>query len=217
MKWFFASKKQKETALISYNELLKIINENYIVDTDYIINNVQQIFEVTAKIAWSDFKLNSSKYYALLDNYHTLKFDKVASKNGLKNDLVESVVSLEPDFTGLKCILRNYQEFGTKYILHQGYVLLGDEMGLGKTIEAIASMVALRNYGEGKFLVVCPASVLINWCREIKQHSDLNVFKLHGEERDYFLSEWNSVGGVAVTTYETLDKLDLTNVWNISM
>lgn len=217
LKWFFLNKKKKQIALNAFEELIKIEKEDYLVDAEYVCNNIEEILAVTTAKAWKDFELNSAKYHAILDKHSDIKLDETLNKNGLKNDLVESIVSLEPDFMGLKCTLRNYQEFGTKYILHQGYVLLGDEMGLGKTIEAIASMVALRNFGEGKFLVVCPASVLINWCREIKQHSDLNVFKLHGEERDYFLSEWNSIGGVAVTTYETLDKLDLTNVWNISM
>ena len=217
VKWLFASKSKKESAVESYNQLLRIINENYLIEADYVINNFEQISKVSTKSAWADFKINSAKYYSVLDNYHEIKFQEIANSNGLKKDFIESVNSLEPDITGLKCKLRNYQEFGTKYILHQGYVLLGDEMGLGKTIQAIASMVALRNFGEGKFLVVCPASVLINWCREIKQHSDLEVYKIHGDFRDGLLQEWNAWGGVAVTTYETLDKLDLTNVWKISM
>ncbi|MBR4999055.1 MAG: DEAD/DEAH box helicase, partial [Clostridia bacterium] len=185
LKWFFLNKKHKQEAITAYEELIKIEKNDYLVDAEYVANNIEQVFSVTSAKAWKDFEINSAQYHAILDKHSDIKLDETINKNGLKNDLVESVVSLEPDFTGLKCTLRNYQEFGTKYILHQGYVLLGDEMGLGKTIEAIASMVALRNYGEGKFLVVCPASVLINWCREIKQHSDLQVFKLHGEERDY--------------------------------
>ena len=217
VKWFFAGKSYKESAIESYNQLLRIINENYLIEADYVINNLEQIYSVSTKTAWNDYKLNSSRYYVILDNYHEIKFQEIANNNGLKKDFIESINALEPDFTGLKCKLRNYQEFGTKYILHQGYVLLGDEMGLGKTIQAIASMVALRNFGEEKFLVVCPASVLINWCREIEKHSDLKVYKIHGSFRDGLLQEWNAWGGVAVTTYETLDKLDLTNVWKMAM
>ena len=71
--------------------------------------------------------------------------------------------------------------------------------------------------GEKKFLVVCPASVLINWCREIQKFSDLAVYKLHGDDRDECLEKWNINGGVAVTTYQTLDKLDFKNVFKISM
>ena len=55
---------------------------------------------------------------------------------------------------GLLCDLRRYQEWGVKYILHQGKVLLGDEMGLGKTVQAIATMVSLKNTGATQFCCV---------------------------------------------------------------
>lgn len=104
---------------------------------------------------------------------------------------------------GLLCELRRYQEWGVKYILHQERVLLGDEMGLGKTVQAIATMVSLRNTGGTHFVVVCPASVIENWCREIRKHSLLTVTKVHGPGRSAALRSWLQTGGVAVTTYET--------------
>lgn len=217
LKWFFLSKYSKQISIDAYNQLKQIENENYLIDAKFLLESIKKISEVTTGKAWKDFENRSAEYYSVLEKLSGLNFDNVASKNGLSKSLVASINDLEPDFTGLKCILRSYQEFGTKYILHQGYVLLGDEMGLGKTVQAIASMVALRNYGENRFLVVCPASVLINWCREINFHSDLQVFKLHGDYREVALQDWIKYGGVGVTTYETLDKLDLTNVFNISM
>ncbi len=217
LKWFFASKTAKMDAISAFNKLKEIESENYLIDAKFLLESLQRVKDTTISKIWKDFESNSAEYYAILEKLSGINFDNVASKNGLSKDLVDSINDLEPDFAGLKCILRSYQEFGTKYILHQGYVLLGDEMGLGKTVQAIASMVALRNYGENRFLVVCPASVLINWCREINFHSDLQVFKLHGDYREVALQDWIKYGGVGVTTYETLDKLDLTNVFNISM
>lgn len=79
---------------------------------------------------------------------------------------------------GLLCELRRYQEWGVKYALHQERILLGDEMGLGKTVQAIATMVSLRNTGGTHFVVVCPASVITNWCREIRKMSLLSVTKI---------------------------------------
>ena len=81
---------------------------------------------------------------------------------GLPEELAKEIQDecFFPD--GLLVTLRRYQEWGVKYILHQKNVLLGDEMGLGKTIQAIAAMVSLRNTGAKYFLVVCPASVIIN-------------------------------------------------------
>lgn len=92
---------------------------------------------------------------------------------------------------------------GREIILHQKKALLGDEMGLGKTIQAIATMVSLRNTGATHFIVICPASVIVNWCREIQKFSKLRVIAVHGLSRESALKDWQRTGGVAVTTYET--------------
>jgi prepilin-type processing-associated H-X9-DG protein len=81
-------------------------------------------------------------------------------------------------------------------------------MGLGKTIQAIAAMAALYAEGKTHFMVVCPASVLINWCREIEKHSALPVTKVHGKDEDALL-HWRENGGVAVTTYESISRFSL--------
>ena len=104
----------------------------------------------------------------------------------------------------LKVSLRGYQAFGAKFALAQGRSFLGDEMGLGKTIEALAAMCHLRAEGATHFLVVCPASVLINWAHEIRSHSTLTPYRLHGLDRDRNHRAWQLRGGVAVTTYESL-------------
>ena len=81
-------------------------------------------------------------------------------------------------------------------------------MGLGKTIQAIAAMSHLYA-GEkgGHFLVVCPAGVLVNWCREIRKFSTLPAWLLHGEELESGFSQWKESGGIAVTNYESMVKI----------
>ncbi len=101
--------------------------------------------------------------------------------------------------------LRHYQEFGTKYILHQKRVLLGDEMGLGKTIQAIAAMNHLHHKGHRYFLVICPAGLLLNWKREIEKLTDMQAYMLHGTGISDF-EIWKSDGGIAIINYEGLDK-----------
>ena len=50
--------------------------------------------------------------------------------------------------------------------------MFGDVMGLGKTIEAIGTANAM---GPGRILVVCPASVLFTWRREIWKWQTLGL------------------------------------------
>ena len=44
-------------------------------------------------------------------------------------------------------------------------------------------MAHLAARGQRHFLVVCPASVLINWLREIAKHTELTAHSLHGADR----------------------------------
>ena len=56
-----------------------------------------------------------------------------------------------------------------------------------------------------RFLVICPASVIVNWCREIEAKSDLKAYNLHDNKRDESFETWSEEGGVAVTNYESLE------------
>jgi SNF2 family DNA or RNA helicase len=58
-----------------------------------------------------------------------------------------------------------HQIEGVAFLLGRRRAILADDMGLGKTRQAI---VALRHTApNGRYLVVCPASVKRNWAREI--------------------------------------------------
>lgn len=61
-------------------------------------------------------------------------------------------------------------------------------MGLGKTIQAIATMVSLKNTGATHFIVICPASVVSNWCREVARQSKLRYIKIHGTGKNQLLN-----------------------------
>ena len=106
----------------------------------------------------------------------------------------------------LKTSLRGYQTFGAKFALVQERVIMGDEMGLGKTMQSLAAMCHLAAEGATHFLVVCPASVVINWTREIERHTLLEARRLHlpGAKRQAAEQEWAAKGGVAITTFEAL-------------
>ena len=56
-----------------------------------------------------------------------------------------------------------------------------------------------------RFLAICPASVIVNWCREIEAKSDLTAYNLHDKDRDAHFRTWSEEGGVAVTNYESLE------------
>jgi len=166
----------------------------------------------SAAEVWRDFERRSAVYYGLLGQIVPLGGDIAAAEGYLPADIVERVNAQPLDTSKLSdsLRLRGYQSFGARFALVQRRVILGDEMGLGKTVQAIATMAHLAANGATHFLVVCPASVLINWTREVAQHSTLPVVALHGAHRSQAAGRWRRSGGVAVTTFGSLGTLSRT-------
>ncbi|WP_392674138.1 DEAD/DEAH box helicase [Streptomyces sp. LN785] len=156
---------------------------------------------------WVDFELRSAEYYSLLAEMSGVGPDRDAAAGFLPSAMADRVRGLRLDDSHLRVSLRGYQSFGARFALAQKRVILGDEMGLGKTVQAIAALAHLAARGETHFLVVCPASVLINWTREVRARSTLRVLPLHGPERQAAFAEWQGGGGVALTTFDALHTL----------
>lgn len=217
LKWIFASSAKKQKAVDAYEFLDSYRNGNY----GQRVREQRTIFENTKRIngidAWKEFSEHSVSFFNALENIVPGTLGNDDSIYGLPEELAREVQEecFFPD--GLLCELRRYQEWGVKYALHQKRVLLGDEMGLGKTVQAIATMVSLKNTGASHFAVVCPASVVTNWCREIRKMSRLQVVKIHGAGRKEALNSWISAGGVAVTTFETTAHFNLPESFELSL
>ena len=67
---------------------------------------------------------------------------------------------------GLGGELKPFQRAGVSYLLARQRAFLADEQGLGKTIEALATVEAAGAYPA---VVVCPASLKLNWLRELER------------------------------------------------
>ncbi|MEU1126923.1 DEAD/DEAH box helicase, partial [Streptomyces sp. NPDC005899] len=161
----------------------------------------------SAAEAWVDFELRPAEYYGLLAELSSAEPDRDAAEGFLPADIADRVRGLRLDDTHLRVSLRGYQSFGARFALAQKRVILGDEMGLGKTVQAVAALAHLAARGESHFLVVCPASVLINWGREIRARSTLRAVPVHGAGRREAFEEWREAGGVAVATFDALHGL----------
>ena len=202
-RWLFASRQTKQNAIESYKLLEETLHGEYGQTAERLQSGSVAIEALAEDDAWDSFKKYPISYANTLEEIVPGLLGNGDTVYGLPENLAKEVQEecFFPD--GLLCDLRRYQEWGVKYILHQKKALLGDEMGLGKTIQAIATMVSLRNTGATHFIVICPASVIVNWCREIQKFSKLRVIAVHGLSRESALKDWQRTGGVAVTTYET--------------
>ncbi|UUU20256.1 DEAD/DEAH box helicase [Streptomyces sp. DSM 40750] len=110
--------------------------------------------------------------------------------------------------SGLAATLRDYQLRGLNWLARMTSLGLGgclaDDMGLGKTITLIALHLHRQSDASsaGPTLVVCPASLMGNWQREIEKFAPgVPVRRFHGSRR--------SLDGLAdaefvLTTYGTM-------------
>ena len=72
--------------------------------------------------------------------------------------------------------------------------ILADDMGLGKTTSTIIAALETKSK---KILIICPASLKINWMREIQNYSDRSVFvcegKKYSDEHDFIIMNYDIV------------------------
>ncbi|MCX4786025.1 DEAD/DEAH box helicase [Streptomyces sp. NBC_01221] len=104
---------------------------------------------------------------------------------------------------GLDATLRDYQLRGLAWLDRMTSLGLGgclaDDMGLGKTITLIA--LHLHRAHPAPTLVICPASLLGNWHREINRFAPgVPVRRFHGTGRTLADPD----GGFVLTTYGTM-------------
>ena len=212
MSWLLASRSKKAQMAQAVESLEARLAGPF--GSNTVLERYQQLQKSTEY--WQDFRQDASRYYARLEQLGLHRIQTKDNPGGLPEELAAAVEAQPLDLKYCNATLRSYQTFGAKYIVHQKNTLLGDEMGLGKTIQAIASMAALKAAGKTHFMVVCPASVLINWCREIGKHSQLEVTKIHGNDEEALL-HWRMNGDVAVTTFESISRFTLPEKFPISM
>ncbi|KUM78431.1 DEAD/DEAH box helicase [Streptomyces curacoi] len=132
----------------------------------------------------------------------TVEAVPVGALAALRDRLTAGVRPAEPP-PGLRATLRDYQLRGLAWLDLMTSLGLGgclaDDMGLGKTITVIA--LHLKRARTAPTLVVCPASLLGNWQREITRFAPgVPVRRYHGPDRS--LDDLD--GGFVLTTYGTM-------------
>ena len=97
----------------------------------------------------------------------------------IKNNKVENVV-IDYDKYSHRPPLEHQKEAIQKLVENKKFIL-ADDMGLGKTTSTI---IAALETGAKKMLIICPASLKINWQREIENYSDRTTSIIEGKKWD---------------------------------
>jgi SWI/SNF-related matrix-associated actin-dependent regulator 1 of chromatin subfamily A len=87
-----------------------------------------------------------------------------------------------------------HQKEAIQKLVENKKFILADDMGLGKTTSTI---IAALESGSKKVLIICPATLKINWKREIENYSDKSVYIAEGKnfstEHDYVIINYDII------------------------
>lgn len=85
-----------------------------------------------------------------------------------------------------------HQKEAIQKLLENKKFILADDMGLGKTTSTI---IAALETGAKKILIICPATLKINWKREIENYSDRPIYiaesKNFSTEHDFVIANYD--------------------------
>jgi SWI/SNF-related matrix-associated actin-dependent regulator 1 of chromatin subfamily A len=87
-----------------------------------------------------------------------------------------------------------HQKEAIQKLLENKKFILADDMGLGKTTSTI---IGALESGSKKILIICPATLKINWKREIENYSDRSIFiaesKNFSTEHDFVIANYDII------------------------
>ena len=96
-----------------------------------------------------------------------------------------------------------HQKLAIEKLVGSKKFILADDMGLGKTT---ATIIAALETGVEKILIVCPASLKLNWQREIENYTDRPIYIAEGKkfstEHDFVIVNYD----ILKTFYDLKDK-----------
>ena len=72
-----------------------------------------------------------------------------------------------------------HQKLAIEKLVGNDKYILADDMGLGKTTSTV---IAALETGAEKILIICPASLKINWQREIENYTDRSIYIVEGKK-----------------------------------
>ncbi len=157
--------------------------------------------------------------------YRALYLDKVLEKNeafyakrdqNFKHLVKEFKTVSDSEYEipeSLQGVMRNYQEFGYKWLrtieAYRFGGILADDMGLGKTLQVISVLLASKEDGRlGTAMVVTPASLVYNWKEEFAKFApQLSVAVIAGSkgEREEQIRA-AECADVVITSYDLLKR-----------
>ena len=155
------------------------------------------------KVSISDYDyVNKFSQWAVAKGYCS-RLQYKEQKGEDKNYTIPEMPRLTVEH-GLKLEPYDYQKQGIAYALQHKRCILGDQPGLGKTLQAIGTVTIAKSY---PCLVVCPASLKINWQREFHKFAGKQALILDDRNKNTWQRFYETgCCDIFIVNYESLKK-----------
>jgi SWI/SNF-related matrix-associated actin-dependent regulator of chromatin subfamily A-like protein 1 len=196
-KKFYPTRSQSEYILSFYDKPPKIARKWVILDAYFAqkLADDKLYTEIPEKIWVEKLLADKEKAYHIWgkvfenEELHDFWLPKasIIKDNSVKDVVVDySKYSHRPPL--------EHQKEAIQKLLENKKFILADDMGLGKTTSTIIS--ALET-GAKKILIICPATLKINWKREIENYSDRPIYiaesKNFSTEHDFVIANYDII------------------------
>lgn len=191
---FFPNATQTEYIIKFHKKEPKVAKKWVILDS-YFANKIadEKMFTEVPTQIWIEKLLVEKEtayhiwgYYFEKQGLHDFWIPKVAV---IKDNKVKNV-EIDFDKYNHRPLLEHQKE-AVKTLCENKKYILADDLGLGKTTSAVVASLESQSK---KILVICPASLKINWKREIENYSDKTISIVEGkkwEDADYVIINYD--------------------------
>jgi SWI/SNF-related matrix-associated actin-dependent regulator 1 of chromatin subfamily A len=181
-KKFYPTRTQAEYVVTYFDTKPKVARKWVELDPYFAKKFAQEryLFETPEKIYIEKLLVEKDKSYHIWGKF--FEKDNLSEFWIPKSSLIKSQTVDEVNIDYSKYDHRpplSHQKEAIEKLVGSRRFILADDMGLGKTTSTI---IAALETGAKKILIVCPASLKINWEREIANYSDRTCFIAEGKK-----------------------------------
>jgi SWI/SNF-related matrix-associated actin-dependent regulator 1 of chromatin subfamily A len=181
-KKFYPTRTQAEYVVTYFDTKPKVARKWVELDPYFAKKFAQEryLFETPEKVYIEKLLVEKDKSYHIWGKF--FEKDNLSEFWVPKSSLIKSQTVDEVNIDYSKYDHRpplSHQKEAIEKLLGSRRFILADDMGLGKTTSTI---IAALETGAKKILIVCPASLKINWEREIANYSDRTCYIAEGKK-----------------------------------
>jgi len=194
---FYPTRSQSEYIINFHNKQPKVAKKWVILDSYFAqkLADDKLYTEIPQKVWVEKLLADKEKAYHIWgkvldkEEFHDFWLPKAAI---IKDNSVKDVV-LDYSKYSHRPPLEHQKEAIQKLVENKKFIL-ADDMGLGKTTSTI---IAALESGSKKVLIICPATLKINWKREIENYSDKTIYiaesKNFSTEADFVIINYDII------------------------